>query len=58
MHGCAFGSVLVLASEDEETDSSASDSRVLTTLLLVRDIRAGLLQAWSEVWNREPCRGG
>jgi hypothetical protein len=52
MRSCVFSSVLVLASEGPQglpqglsavQQASASDSRALTTLLLVRDIRRALL---------------
>tara|TARA_B110001452_G_scaffold85317_1_gene69719 strand:- start:596 stop:907 length:312 start_codon:yes stop_codon:yes gene_type:complete len=44
-----YASALVLA--EEETDTSASDSRALTTLLLVRDIRRVMA---SEAAARDP----
>ena len=43
MHQYAFGSVLVLATEGD--DHAASDSRALTSLLLVRDIREEMREA-------------
>jgi hypothetical protein len=43
MSARAFGSVLVLASESNEGDEAASDSRALATLLLVRDIRSKIV---------------
>lgn len=44
LHARNYSSVLVLASEDHETNASESDSCALTTLLLVRDVRCTMAQ--------------
>ena len=57
MRARAYSSVMVLASEEVEADDAASDSRCLTTLLLVRDIQKALEADAERAQRKKGARG-